>query len=180
MEELWWKERYVDRRGYIYDHLEDLALNGEEALTILLIDFFNQHGIMVDHAILANKLKRDAQEIDELLSRLTSKGYLNIVYENGKIQFSIDGVFASQKKAETPFDESLFNLFEHEFARPLSQVEMQRMSEWMGTYEQKLIVYALRQAMIYNKKNFDYIDRILSEWKSKNITAEQIEKGEKI
>lgn len=175
----WWNENYIDRRGYIYEHLQDLALNGEEALTVLLIDFFNQHNINIDHAILAHKLKKDNSEIDELLSALTAKGYLNLVYENGKISFNIDGIFESEQSAKTPFDESMFNLFEHEFGRPLSQKELERLSEWAQNYEQKLIIYALREAMIYNKKSFDYIERILMDWKEKNLSVEQVEKGDR-
>ena len=41
--EKWWRERFIDRRAWILDHLEDLSLSSEEAMTILLIDFFNEH-----------------------------------------------------------------------------------------------------------------------------------------
>ncbi len=45
------------------------------------------------------------------------------------------------------FDQSLFDLFESEFGRPLSQMELQRMADWLKDYEQKLICYALREAL---------------------------------
>lgn len=75
------------------------------------------------------------------------------------------------------FDQSLFDVYESEFARPLSQIELQRMSDWMSQYDQKLILYALREAVLYDKRSFDYIERILMEWKKRNFTAQEYEDG---
>ncbi|MEG0265431.1 MAG: DnaD domain protein [Erysipelotrichaceae bacterium] len=175
----WWNESYINRRSYIMERLEDIAVNGEEAMTIMLIDYFNEQKINIDHVTLAKKLKKNNDEIDELLSTLTTRGYLQVLYESGKIVFNIDGIFTSESKTKTAFDESLFNLFENEFGRPLTQKELECLSDWTSTYEQKLIIYALREAVIYNKKHFDYIERILSDWKTKKLSVEQIEKGER-
>lgn len=73
---------------------------------------------------------------------------------------------------------NLFELFETEFARPLSQREFQLLSDWSELYDEKLISYALREAVIYEKRSFDYIERILSDWQLKGMTAEQYESGE--
>lgn len=177
--EKWWKLNYINRRDWILESLEELAISSEETMAILLIDYLNEHDVLINHGILADKLKKSSDEIDELLSKLTGKGFLNVGYKDKKIEFNIDGVFASNNEKTMKFDESLFNVFEDEFARPLSQMELQRMSEWMQTYEQKLIQYALREAVIYDKKNFDYIDRILMEWKKRNLTAMDIEEGKR-
>ncbi len=173
----WWKSPYVNRRDWILHSLEELSLTSEEGLAILLIDYLNEHDILINHSVLANKLKKDSSEIDDLLSKLTAKGYLEIIYNNRKIEFCIDGLFSSDYQKNMQFDESLFHQFEEEFARPLSQMEMKRLSDWMHTYEQKLIYYALRQAVIYDKRNFDYIDKILMEWKRREISVQDIEEG---
>ena len=73
----------------------------------------------------------------------------------------------------------MFDLFESEFGRPLSQTELQRMSDWLENYDQKLIGYALREAVTYDRKSFDYIDRILVEWKKTGMSAEQYERGDR-
>lgn len=44
----------------------------------------------------------------------------------------------------------LFELFENEFKRPLTQIELQRLSDWSREYDQQLIVYSLREASINN------------------------------
>lgn len=174
----WWNEKFINRRDYLLDHFEDLSLSCEECMAILLIDFMNQHNIPIAHGILASKMKLKESQIDDLLSRLSQKGYLDIVYENKKIAFVIDGVFEDKTTNKTvTFDQSLFEVFESEFARPLTQPELQRLGDWLNEYEQKLILYALREALMYNKRSFDYIERILAEWKKRNYTAQDYEEG---
>lgn len=53
------------------------------------------------------------------------------------------------------------------------------MADWLKDYEQKLICYALREALTYDHKSFDYIERILVEWKNRGMTAEKYEGGER-
>lgn len=73
---------------------------------------------------------------------------------------------------------SLFELFETEFQRPITQVELVRLSDWSREYDQQLIIYALREAVIKEAFNFNYIDKILCEWKRKGMTAEKYEERE--
>lgn len=74
--------------------------------------------------------------------------------------------------------ENLFNIFEEEFGRPLSQREMQTISEWVQKLDSKLILYALKEASIYRRMSIEYIQRILQSWTSKGFTPEDIESGE--
>lgn len=73
---------------------------------------------------------------------------------------------------------SLFDTFETEFKRPLSQREFMMIGQWKESHEEQLILYALREATVYEKFSFDYIDKILCEWKRKGITVEKYESGE--
>lgn len=79
------------------------------------------------------------------------------------------------KLNELTTNEELFELFETEFKRPISQVELMRLSDWSREYDQQLIIYALREASINNAFSFNYIDRILCEWQRKGMTAEKYE-----
>lgn len=175
----WWNENWVDRRCWILEHLDTLTLSCEEVLVILLIDYMNEHHLAVRHDSLAQKLSLDSDRIDDILSNLSVKGYLTIDYHKGQIQFDIDGVFEDDTKRGTTFDVSLFELFESEFARPLSQMEVTRLSEWVSLYPQKLITYALREALVGDHKSFDYIDRILLEWTRRGLSPEDIEDGKR-
>ena len=92
--EKWWNERCINRRDWILDHLKELSLTIEEIMVVLMIDFMNEYQIPITHGILADKLKKDSDEIDDILSHLSAKGYLALQFQNGKILFNIDGVFA--------------------------------------------------------------------------------------
>ena len=74
--------------------------------------------------------------------------------------------------------EDLFNLFEEEFGRPLTQREMQALSDWCKRYDLRMVKYALKEACLYNRRNIDYIHSVLQTWTSKRFTPENIESGE--
>lgn len=69
----------------------------------------------------------------------------------------------------------LFDLFETEFKRPITQREVMLLAKWKEDYDWQLIRYALREAIIYQKISFDYINGILIKWELDKKTAEQIE-----
>lgn len=175
----WYKEKFINRRNWMLDHLDELSVSAEETIVLLLIDFMNEFQISVSHQALAKKLKKSDDEIDDILSRLSAKGFLNLELRDGRINFEIDGIFEGQQDKPIAMDTSLFDQYETEFGRPLSQMEMQRLAEWTNTYHQKLIIYALREALTYDKKSFDYIERILIEWKKRGLTPEEYEEGKR-
>lgn len=175
----WYKEKFINRRNWMLDHLDELSVSAEETIVLLLIDFMNEFQISVSHQALAKKLKKSDDEIDDILSRLSAKGFLNLELRDGRINFEIDGIFEGQQDKSIAMDTSLFDQYETEFGRPLSQMEMQRLAEWTNTYHQKMIIYALREALTYDKKSFDYIERILIEWKKRGLTPEEYEEGKR-
>lgn len=175
----WWNERFINRRDYILDHLQELSITSDELLVVMLIDFMNEHHISLTHGALASKMKKNADEIDDLLSKLSAKGYMNLEFKDGQVNFVIDGIFEGADDKAMAFDQSLFDMFETEFGRPLSQQELQLMGDWLNEYDQKLIGYALREALTYDKKSFQYIDRILIEWKRRGFCADEYEEGKR-
>lgn len=172
----WYEKYYFNAIDWVLDEYEHLALTHEEGLIVLLILFLNKHHQTIDYQILSNKLKMDINEIDAGLSSLHAKGYLDILPKSNGIDFDLSGMFKNEKKALN-FESSLFELFESEFKRPLTQREMQMLSDWMQEYENKMIGYALREASINSKCNFNYINKILLNWKQKNYTVEDYEDG---
>lgn len=77
------------------------------------------------------------------------------------------------------YNSPLFDLYEQGFGRPLSQREVQTICQWTKEHEDRLIRYALREALTYNKQSIDYVDRTLLKWKQRGFTAEQYEEGER-
>lgn len=70
------------------------------------------------------------------------------------------------------FDEQtvdLISLFENEFGRLLSPIEIEQIDQWATEMESLLVVEALKRAVLGGKHNFKYINTILIEWKKNNI-----------
>jgi DNA replication protein len=80
-------------------------------------------------------------------------------------------------------EQNVFVLFEKEFGRPLSPMELETLKIWIDEDRQspELILTALKESVLSGKLNFRYIDRILFEWKKNGITSPEAAKkyGEK-
>ena len=179
----WYEQRFVNRRDWVLDHLEFLGLTSDEIVIILLIDFMNEHGMIPDTAILARKTGKTEDEVGRIISLLCMKSYLVIKAEGSSINWDLSGLYKTDvARAASIVDSSLIDTFESEFGRTLSETEMQKISEWGRTIDKKLILYALREASVQGKLSIPYVDRILQNWKNKNMTSDAIEnriKGER-
>ena len=179
----WYEQRFVNRRDWVLDHLEFLGLTSDEIVLILLIDFMNEHGMVPDKIVLARKTGKTEDEVERIISILCMKNYLAIKAEGSNIHWDLSGLFSTDvARAASIVDSSLMDTFESEFGRPLSEKEMEKISDWSRSIDKKLILYALREASAQGKVDIRYIDRILHDWKSNKRTVEAIEnriRGEK-
>ncbi|WP_442601053.1 DnaD domain-containing protein [Paenibacillus sp. KN14-4R] len=70
----------------------------------------------------------------------------------------------------------IYTIFEQEFGRPLTPMELQTISGWLDQdrYKEELILSALKEAVFTGKLYFRYIDRILLEWqRNRVVTVDQ-------
>ena len=73
----------------------------------------------------------------------------------------------------------IIEIFENEFARLLSPMEIETVESWTKSFQNEMIVYALSIAVRNNKKTFGYIEGILKNWKSCNYkTLEEVKQNE--
>ncbi len=65
-----------------------------------------------------------------------------------------------------------YQLFEGEFARPLSPLELEKLNAWLiaDRWDFALLKEAMRRAVLHNALNLAYIDKILLRWKREGIT----------
>lgn len=80
------------------------------------------------------------------------------------------------KRQEAAQEErNLFSIFEKEFGRPLSPMELEMISNWVDQdrYPDELILTALKEAVFAGKVHFRYIDRILLEWSRNRVRTAQ-------
>lgn len=175
----WYEQHYVDNIGWVIDNLENLNLPSDEAIVVLIICFLNKNNIDINYDILGKKTGFDEKHLDQVISILCAKNYLDILTSNQKTYFSLNGLFDTQvAKTEAVLSTPIFDLFESEFGRSLSEKEMSSLVDLLDKYDDKLIIYALKEASLYKSLSFPYISKVLSDWKSKNYTHANIEKGD--
>lgn len=172
-----WNSPYIDHKVWILDHLQDLNLDAKEAMVLLLIDYYNQIGQGIHHENIAEKLRIDLDEVEQLFLSLADKGFLDIVYESGALHFNIEGVYVHGQRGQQVVSHSLIEEFEAEFKRPLSGPEMQRILELGAHYGDRMAICALNEAAVYDKRNLNYIEKILISWEEKGLSAEDVESG---
>ena len=81
------------------------------------------------------------------------------------------------KLESTTTDNTLFDLFEEEFARPLSEHEFRFIADAQIESGTELVKLALKEACVYGSKNINYVARVLANWKDKKFTPEDIYEG---
>ncbi len=65
-------------------------------------------------------------------------------------------------------------MFETEFGRCLSPMEMEIIKEWINQkFSDELIYEALKEATYNGVSNLRYIDRVLFEWKKKGLKTKE-------
>lgn len=177
----WYEEKFVSHRDWILDHLELLGMSSEETVTVLMIDFMKQNHMTITIEDLSQKTGLSQTVTNETVSSLCAKNYLQIKAAGGNIAFSLNGLFETDvAKNERLMDSSLFDLFEKEFKRPLTQNEMMKISEWNRSTDKTFIICALRKASANQNLKVAYIDGILRKWKEKGATVEDVKSGKYI
>ncbi|MDZ7835831.1 MAG: DnaD domain protein [Alkalibacterium sp.] len=112
----------------------------------------------------------EGKTVDEFSFDLLYEKLTTLILQDMKQEESEKEVLASK---------NLYQLFEEEFGRSLSAMEIQTLNMWIDEdkYRPELIEMALREAVLNQVYSLKYIDRILLTWEKKNIrTKEQVEK----
>jgi len=173
----WYEEVTFDRRIWVLEHLGDLDLNSDERLTVLELVHFNALGRSISLESLSQCCGLTSEKIDHALAVLSRKGYLKIKVKGQEVFYNIDGIY--EEKSNLTSDADLIELYQKEFKRTLSSTEMDKLNDWLSRMERGYLVHALREALIYNKVNFTYIDRILAQWQKDKTTIEQLNEGKR-
>lgn len=151
---------YFDKIRYILDNLPKLDISHSELVVVLSIILLQEQGYIVSVESIINQTGMSLVEVDEVVTILAGKRYLEIEVKDSAVDFNVDNIF--NLKTENNLDASdLFKIFEEEFSRLLTQKELVKLNQWQKDYSRDEIIDALRAASIMNKFNFNYINRIL-------------------
>jgi DNA replication protein len=176
MKTKFWQEPYFDRIAWILENIEHIELTSIEALVVLQLEHMRKNNLTIDLDVLATRCKVEAEAIDLILESLTRKGYLTLEVKRAEVCYALDGLYESPRML-APSADSIFKLFEQEFGRPLSSSEIDKLTDWLERTSGDICIHALREAVMYRKLNFNYIDKILSQWVKNGVTLDQLNEG---
>ncbi|MEI4768362.1 DnaD domain-containing protein [Psychrobacillus sp. FJAT-51614] len=194
---IWTEQGNVTISQLFFNYYKMIDVKDEEAIILLHLIAFGEAGIhFPTPQNLVDKTYFDENKVVGILQRLLQKGFIQIEqqideqgvrYEYYDFQ-SLWNLLLNYAELEENKEEdqqmkveegSIYKLFEQEFGRLLSPMEYETIGMWFDQdqHSPSLIRLALKEAVLAQKLSLRYIDRILFEWKKKNIkTVEAAEK----
>lgn len=179
----------LDFRYLLLDNYKSLKISEDELAVIFMIDFLtNQGNKFITADLLSLKMTLKVKQIDEILSNLLIKGFLEyitkgkktittldplkkVLYREFQVSLTTETIEKNSKETKEIL-ENIYSNFETILNRPLSPVEISKIREWISYgYSDDLIINALKEAVSKNKKSLRSVDKILLKW----ATREEIE-----
>lgn len=185
----WMAEGQVTLPQVLVKNYAAIGLNENELVLLLQIqsfaaeaEFFPSMEMLTDRTTL--RLEDTIKTMDSLLKKgvvaieqskdnslMISEQY-NLEPLWGKLVAFYENIEADNRQdLEVEQQTNLYSLFEAEFGRPLSPMEAEMLSAWVDQDRTSpdLIKEALKEAVISQKLNFRYIDRILLNWSKQGV-----------
>ncbi|HBM3605778.1 TPA: DnaD domain-containing protein [Listeria innocua] len=185
----WMAEGQVTLPQVLVKNYAAIGLNEIELVLLLQIqsfaaeaEFFPSMEMLTDRTTL--RLEDTIKTMDSLLKKgvvaieqskdtslMISEQY-NLEPLWGKLVAFYENIEADNRQdLEVEQQTNLYSLFEAEFGRPLSPMEAEMLSAWVDQDRASpdLIKEALKEAVISQKLNFRYIDRILLNWSKQGV-----------
>ena len=139
--------------------------------TLLLIYFLNQEEPTLNIQNITNNIYLSEEEIMEAFTRLMGINLISVevikMRDGTRSEIiSLDNIFKHvtseiTKTHQESQKENLFDVFESEFARPLSPMEFELINDWLTQgIDESLIIAALKEATYNGAKSLRYITKI--------------------
>lgn len=75
---------------------------------------------------------------------------------------------------------NIYSYIEKNFNRTLSPIEVEKIDDWLLLFNEDIIKYAIQISVINNAKRFNYVNKILENWKVAGYkTLQEIKENEK-
>ncbi|WP_246942116.1 DnaD domain-containing protein [Bacillus pinisoli] len=186
----WFEQGSLSIPRLLLNNYVTLGLNEIEFMLIIHVHSYIEKGnnFPTPNEI-ASRMTLPVNQCTDTLRKLLQKGFLKIEEsDNGSVRgerYSLQPLWEKMlilflqdskeedKQNRRSLESRLYSLFESEFGRPLSPIEIETLSIWLDqeNHDPLLIKAALREAVLSGKMNFRYIDRILFEWKRNGVTS---------
>ena len=172
-------KRYFNRKNWILEENYLLDLTPLETLVLLNIEHFNEFRLPIDLNQFARSCNSSTSDIDKALTQLIYRGYLKIEMAQDTVVYNTDALYELIEVKQTEVTTDIIEIFENEFKRPLSTNEIDKINYWLSQVDYAYLIHALREAIIYRKLSFPYIERILLDWVKNKVTLEQLNAGKR-
>lgn len=186
---IWIEQGNVNISQLFFHHYKTLGIQDVDAMLIMQMTAFQSEGIhFPTPKDFSNRMNLTENEVSMILQRLMQRGFLQIVQSKdpqGVLveTFSLQPLWErlvdhmaiaaneSEEENKKNAEGEIFSLFEQEFGRFLSPMESESIAMWLDVdgHSAEIIRAALKEAVIAQKLSLRYIDRILFEWKKKNV-----------
>ena len=164
--------------GFVFENFKKLKLNEKEL--IVLIYLINNQGCEYNPKEISNVLSIKIDVVLDIMNTLEEKGFLSVKMENDnnvrtqKIDLTLLYEKCSYLMESTNINKSdIYSKYEKELKRELSPMEYEIITRWLEDYSEEIILLGLKEAIYNGTTNFRYIDRIIYEWKLKNLKTEK-------
>lgn len=172
----------IDWKTLLLENYRELGLSENQVMVLLITDYCIKQGDrLVTADLLSLKMSLEYKLIDQTLAELMNKGLITLITDqDGLTQTSLTGIKEllvdgyvrsyikdkTKPQSEEKTNDNLISVFETEFGRPLSYLEIQTIKQWVEEgYVEATILSALKTAIGARVKNIRYIDKILLEWR---------------
>lgn len=167
------EKNIVDFSELLLNNYYKLGLDETDAVILIKLRYLmNKNVPFISPTQLSETLSISAQTTAKRLNTLIDKGILTLELvrgENGKEResYSLDRIYeliiSSEKPEDTTKEKELVELFETEFKKPLSVLDIQTVTKWLNedkyTFDQ--IKDALFKAVKQRRLTIQYVDGIL-------------------
>ena len=198
--QIWIEQGNVTISQLFFQNYKRLGIPDLDAMLIMHMTAYNAAGNEFPTPTdFAERMNLSENEVSAILQRLMQYGFLKInqsedakgvLYESFSLyplwKRLTDKIVLDEKEEieEIAKNEegAIFSLFEQEFGRFLSPMESESIGMWLDDdgHSVEIIRAALKEAVLAEKLSLRYIDRILFEWKKKNVkTIADVEKQTK-
>lgn len=175
----------LDFNYLLLENYKKLNLSEDEVTTLLMINHLISEGnTFITADLLSLKMSMPIQEIDKVFANLLTRGFIEYKTSNKSTITSLNplkeklikefrlGLSAEEEQKNIDF-RALFAQFEQHMGRSLSNVEQNKIKEWIAFgHSEATILNALKEVLAQGKKSLRSVDKLLLQWAAR----EDIEK----
>ena len=175
------RNKCIDISRLLLLRAKELQINDNECHILMLVYTLKDIAIQtVTPQMIQNYSMLSNQELNKVLASLLNK---NLIYNRlGSISLNnLEQKLLQEnnKTEEVETEVNLISVFEEQFARALSPIELNIIKDWKNCeYSDEMIIKALKEAVKSQVLNFRYIEGILSNWAKNGIKQRYIEQEE--